>query len=330
MGYHPDVAFDRVTFRDGQLLTARDLGDDQRREAHLWALHTRHLHETQGIALGFALGLIDNDRIQVKPGFAVDEWGRAIVLTEKIVIPVPRTAGSWVLTARHQEDAAFRARSDLAEVCLGGGLDPRYERPTFAWRRQAEVRFGAEVPLVQVVVANGVVQGDLDLRVRRYTRPLVRPYIDQGETEAALTNWQVWREGQENMGLEVVVDTSAADFTKSPVYFATLLGDFSNRPDEDSPLFEPNPWGPAMAPLFADDTLGFICREEPDSFTYRLLRSTTLSLSLPEDFTPQRARARNWRIRWTGFQPVTGCEPELSFVLAYTLAGVAVPDQLST
>ena len=96
----------------------------------------------------------DNRAVVVGPGYAVDGTGRDILLAESLHVSVPTMLGpeAVVLTARYQEDAAFRDRPDLAALCLCGGLDPRHERPLFAWRLPDEVRFGPEVPLVQVVV----------------------------------------------------------------------------------------------------------------------------------------------------------------------------------
>ena len=52
MAHDLDIPFDRITYRDGQLLTALDLSDEQRRHDRLRRLHVRYLHDTWGIALG--------------------------------------------------------------------------------------------------------------------------------------------------------------------------------------------------------------------------------------------------------------------------------------
>ena len=53
MTHDLEIPFERVTYRRGQRLEARDLHDDHRRDARLRELHVRHLHDTWGIALGF-------------------------------------------------------------------------------------------------------------------------------------------------------------------------------------------------------------------------------------------------------------------------------------
>jgi len=47
--------FDRVTYREGQLLASRDLHDDFDTAERLRRMHTRFLHYTWGIALGFSV-----------------------------------------------------------------------------------------------------------------------------------------------------------------------------------------------------------------------------------------------------------------------------------
>jgi hypothetical protein len=82
-----------------------------------------------------------------------------------------------------QVDAAFRDRHNPVAVCLDSGSSPCQERPLFICRRPEDVNFGPEVPLVQVAVSHGVIKGNLDLRLRRYARRLVRPHIGWGITE---------------------------------------------------------------------------------------------------------------------------------------------------
>lgn len=316
-----DIPFDRITYRDGQLLTALDLSDEQRRHDRLRRLHVRYLHDTWGIALGLEVRkAADNRAVVVGPGYAVDGTGRDILLAESLQVSVPQMLGpeAVVLTARYQEDAAFRDRPDLAALCLCGGLDPRHERPLFAWRLPDEVRFGPEVPLVQVVVVAGVIQGELDGRVRRYTQPLVRPHIGWGMTEPGRTRW---RQEDNDRGLEVVVDTSEVGFTRVPYYFATLQGDFSNRDGED-PLFQPDKWPTGTHPTFSLETFNFITDADREHFRYRVF------IFQPELFvraiTASEAESRQWTVAWVGLEPVSGCEPALDFTRLFTLSGFPV------
>jgi hypothetical protein len=318
-----DIPFDRITYRNGQLLAALDLSDEQRRHDRLRRLHVRYLHDTWGIALGFDVRkAVDNRAVVVGPGYAVDGTGRDILLAESIHITVPtlRDLTPVVLTMRYQEDVAFRDRPDLAALCLCGGLDPRHERPLFAWCLQDEVRFGPEVPLVQVVVEAGVIQRELDGRVRRYTQPLVRPYIGWGETEPGRTGW---RQGDNDLGLEVVVDTSEVGFTRVPYYFATLQGDFSNRSGgEETPLFQPDVWPAGTQPTFSLEAFNYITDADRERFRYQIL------IHRPGLFrraiAASEAESRQWTVAWVGLEPVSGCEPALDFTRLFTLSGFPV------
>ena len=62
-----------------------------------------------------------------------------------------------------------------------------------------------------MTIANGVISGPLDMRVRRFTQPLLRPHIGVGVTEEGRSGWQEWVELGElepqTLGLELKVDT---------------------------------------------------------------------------------------------------------------------------
>jgi hypothetical protein len=316
-----DIPFDRITYRDGQLLTALDLRDEQRRHDRLRRLHVRYLHDAWGIALGFDVHQAEDNRaVVVGPGYAVDGTGRDILLAESIHITVPTIVDLTpvVLTMRYQEDAAFRDRPELAALCLSGGLDPRHERPLFAWRLQDEVRFGPEVPLVQVVVGRGVIVGGLDGRVRRYAQPLARPHIGWGETEPGRTEWHQW---DNDLGLEVIVDTSEVGFTRVPLYFATLQGDFGNRSGED-PLLQPDVWPSGTHPTFPLGGWNFISAADREHFTYRIIVAPELPFQ--RAITASEAKSRQWTVAWVGLEPVSGCEPALDFTRLFTLSGFPV------
>ncbi|HXV94468.1 MAG TPA: hypothetical protein VD813_14275, partial [Pseudonocardia sp.] len=110
MNVDPGVPFDRTTYRDGQLLAARDLGDDRRDEARRRWLHVRHLHGTWGIALGLTVHADESGAgVVLGPGYAVDEGGRDLLLANGLHVPVPAGAGPirFVLTLRYREDEAF-------------------------------------------------------------------------------------------------------------------------------------------------------------------------------------------------------------------------------
>ncbi len=314
-----EIPFERITYRDGQQLTARDLQDDQQRDARLRWLHTRYLHQTWGIALGLEVRRVEGDDtvVAVGPGYAVDEVGRDIVLAEGLHISVPEVAGSFVLTLSYQPDSAFRDRQGAAIICISGGLDSRRERPVFTWQRPEAVHFGPEVPLVQVVVDEaGAIQGEeLDLRARRNAQPFVRPHMGWGITEPGQTGWDSWEEEgslggrtARTLGLEVTVDTTEAGFIKTPYYFAVLQSDAS-----------PEPWSGDSGSTFFLGNAGFITNPTKESFTYRLLKTDYPPF---ETVSVNEAEQQQWHITWLGLEPVTGCEPPLIFL--YTLAGLPI------
>lgn len=327
-----EIPFDRVTYRNGQRLDARDLRDDDLGDARFRQLHLRHLHDTWGIALGFEVMQLNDRREKVEtdgtavlvgPGYAVDELGRDLLLPEPIQPPLPKLDGRVVLTAGYREDSEFRSLSDLSMLCFDDGLNPRHERAGFAWRRPEEVRFGPEVPLVQLTIANGVIAGPLDSRVRRYAQPFLRPHIGVGVTEEGQSGWRDWVEGtgeaRQELGLELKVNTFEAGFIRAPIYFPPLQGDFSN--ERDKPLFEPDLW-PQGEPAFSLDSLGFVTGATTESFIYRIL-------NIGQDpfvrkVTAGEAERRRWRVFWLGLEPVRGCEPMVALSRVFTLSGFPI------
>jgi hypothetical protein len=306
-----DVPFDRVTYRDGQLLTARDLQDEQRRESRLRWLHTRYLHDTWGIALGLDVHLVGRHKVIVRPGCAIDGFGREILLAEttRLYVPVVADGGTFVLTIGYQEDAAYLGRTALQAVCLGGNPALHDERPTFTWRRPDDVAFGPQVPLAQVelVKLHGHVWSVIDRRVRRYTRPIARPYMAGGETEPGRTGWSRWVDERgilpaRVLGLRVIVNTAQADFAQTPYYFATLQGDFGERPGDSVPD-QLTPGVNQVESTFFLDAFAHITHATSRSFTYGLLGP---------GISPDAAEERNWTISWLGIEARAGCDPAAS------------------
>lgn len=305
------IPFHRVTYRDGQLLAAQDLRDDHRHGLRRYALHTRYLHETWGVALGFELTIEDDERtIAIGPGHAVDALGRDILLAKggKVAVPDVACSERLVLTLRYREDAAFHDRRELDRVCLSGGLDLKNERPVFSWYRPGEVRFGIEVPLASVIVEGGMIQNGPDLRVRRTTRPLARPHIGRGETEAGRTGWQynIENTASPDFGLFVNVDTSAAGFTHAPLYFAQVIGDFSN-PQRGRTL---GAFGRRAALSLGSQV--YIARSSQAGFTLRVGPHAAVDAD--------DAERRRWQVVWIGIEPMAGCLPSMVWLQLFFLA----------
>ena len=88
-----DLAAGRVTYREGQRLTARDLLDDRARRMRLRQLHVRNLHETWGIATGFDVQAAGPAAVAIGPGYALDTSPAISCCPPASWIPVP-TAGA--------------------------------------------------------------------------------------------------------------------------------------------------------------------------------------------------------------------------------------------
>jgi len=307
-----DIPFERVTYRDGQRWTARDMRADWQRDARLRRLHTRTLHGTWGIALGFDVCEADNaGAVLVGPGYAVDSAGQGILLSRSVSIPLPGVVGpaTYVLVLTYMGDGAFRDRAGLAGLCLGEGLNPHHERPRFLWRVPDELHLGPQVPLAQVTVKNGRIhQGGLDFRVRCHARRLVRPHVAWGLTEPGRTDWKLWEEeGQRRpLGYETIVDTSEGGFTTTPSYFAYLDTGLS---DQTTSLTTAATTIVVTSP---EDSHYFVADANRAWFLFRVLLYG-IEFSPSEAIKRLDSVRRRWSVSWLGVQPMTGCElvPEM-------------------
>jgi hypothetical protein len=297
-----DLAGDRVTFREGQRLTARDLADDRANRARVRRLHVRHLHETWGIATGFDVQPAGPAAVAVGPGHAIDSSARDLLLSSSLVVPVPAAKGPqlFVLVATYLADCAFPAEAARAGACLTSPLHPRRERAAFAWRTPTDLEPGPMVPICHVVVENGAIQGSVGTRVRRYARRLVRPFMASGRTDVPSDAWSDWWHANGFYGQEQHVDTSDAGFTATPQYFAQLV------PMKPSP-------GHTDAEVLAAlaGAHGHIRSPARDGFEFRAV--------VRENF--MRDLTQTWAVAWVGVQPMAGCPPALNLRLLVTLAG---------
>jgi hypothetical protein len=291
-----EIPLDRVTFRNGQLLTASDLREDHRTDLIKARLHTRYLHATWGIALGLGVNLAaDLKSVVVGPGYAVDMSGRDLLQADTVLVPLPFPTGIYALVARYRNDAEY-GRPGKYMLCEG--RPPQVERAALEWRTSLESAFGPEVPLAAVSVLNGVAQGALNLAIRTSARRMLQPYIATGETDANRTGWSDQNEGSlKGFWLQVNVDTSEAGFVRTPQYFA-----FLNAPDAPS-----------------IQAVAFISAANSSSFLYRIPR-TSLTPGVAT-LSAAQVEQQGWTIRWLGLEPYTGCEPSPLFTKVFSVAG---------
>jgi hypothetical protein len=271
------IPFDRVTYRDGQLLASRDLQDDVTGDQRLRSLHTRYLHETWGIALGFTvMAAAGSASVRVGPGYALDAAGQELLLAESLDIDVPDTTSrvELVLVMNYQPNSAFQARPDLPLVCISGGLDPRLERPLFAWRTLETLKLGLDVPLAKLVAQQGALLAPPDLEVRRNASRMIRPHIGFGTVEFSPPL-------DTSIG-EIQVDTSDAGFAGTPSYMATLSA--------------VDPAAPALFLAYVN-TFSYLDRTTPASFFFNMPFSFLLR------------PLQTVRLNWLGIESVAGCEP---------------------
>lgn len=274
---------ERIRYRQGQVLSARDLQDDQEFAALLRWMHTRYLHGTWGIAAGLDVTISQTDEVaRVSPGIATDGYGREIVLSEAVEIPLPdlEMLEARDLAVRYKDRAEFPSRAEVQGVCLPDESGDQgqavftglRERPVFLWRRPGTVRLGEEVPLGRVrripfMIASMVV---LDKNVRRYATALARPKIGHGLALVDPASMRPWTEtvGQANpvlVGLQAEVDTSAAGFGRTPCYIHRAQLQYQLRQ------------GQFTIPVPGFDSLA---DAQPGRFTFRIMLAalfTTLS-----------------------------------------------------
>ena len=157
------VRLKRPSYFTGQLLTADDLRAEQ--EYHLqrqWQ-HNRMLHG-YGIVVGLEVGIQENDdgstQVIVSPGFALDGWGREIVVSEPISIYLPGDRHDLTLFVKYVE-----TRDDD-----GKSIAPRIDAP----RTNAPVVEGAQVTFEPSSSERGIApttRTDYAIPIARLRRP---------------------------------------------------------------------------------------------------------------------------------------------------------------
>jgi hypothetical protein len=178
---------ERLEFAPGDRLEARDLADEQAREAALHGLHVRALHRVAGIAVGFAVAAsADRRAVLVGAGLAYDHCGRPLVLGASARIPLPPDAA----------DGDHR----LGAATMDG-------RPRWCW---LEARSSTSAVLVaRVAVQAARVQGNPDPAGRPLA--LAAPRIAGGFVTVLPSEF---------VFSTITVDTSRAGFITTPCYFA--------------------------------------------------------------------------------------------------------------
>ncbi|VTU28785.1 hypothetical protein [Variovorax sp. RA8] len=258
------IEFERLRYWQGQTLRAADDRDQRRFDALRRRLHNLALHSTEGVAFGLRVTRIDEDPVtwEVACGLAYDCRGRELLLQRPRRIDMPTQAAWLVLRPRK----AGRRSSGASACCVASEpgcipdeallLDADFE---LAWTG------GESEPVEGVALARLDAEGVLDAQFRpRQARPLAKPRLARGETVRGDTPWEPWTiqepDGKGGLrdrvvGVQTHIDTSAAGFTRTPCYIATIQSQTWNLAKTE--------FAPAFFPHVADAT--------PAGFTFRLL-----------------------------------------------------------
>jgi hypothetical protein len=244
---------DRITFFDGQRLFASDLEFLEQFNREMRWLHNRSLHQA-GIGSGFAVAGNKGDRqVRIEPGYAIDDIGREIVLTQPQMLQVPPVANDshgnpvyYMLTVAYRDDRQLPESETRDGVCVSRSAVRLRETPVFCWvelvatsdppgekalttPRQTklnavnnDLQTGRRIALAAAEVLNCQLNQPLSLAQRRNAKPPAQPFLWAGRTKAS-----IWNASQTGLGITVItnVDISAAPFRTTPRYFAHAVGD---------------------------------------------------------------------------------------------------------
>ena len=293
--------FDRVTWRDGQMLAASDLTLQKKRADRLRWLHNLYVHGAAdgnwGIVEGLTPALTTSGKhVTLTEGLAVDSLGRDLVVPRNVAIPVPPITGTRLLAIRYQEDKAYRARRMLKAVCEGTPLDPRLELPLFAWLEPTDVEPGLDILIAAANINSGVAISPLDSFIRSFARPVQTAKLVSGVSMHYESPWVDGPAEPVSFWLETTVDTSAAGFNSTPLYFPAL-----QRSGGTLQVFQ----SPGL----------YIVDAQPRQFKLRMITGLK-TFGLPNNAS--QAIQMQLDVAWVGFQPSL---PPASATTIFHLAG---------
>jgi hypothetical protein len=251
-------SIERIQFFNGQRLFAADLQDLEAFNRTMRWLHNQSLHQF-GVASGYAVtGNKGDSQIIIQPGYAIDEQGREIVLTQVATIEAPPVASDgqgnavyYDLVVSYPDDSKLTETETRDGVCVSRSAVRLREAPTFCWAelvptsdpagtpnalaadRKAklgalnkDIESGIRIRLARAEVLNCQLNQPLSVAERRNARPAAQPYIAAGNTSTLTNKWNAAVTGF-GVTISVLVDTAAAQFRSTPRYFANVVGDRS-------------------------------------------------------------------------------------------------------
>lgn len=261
----------RYEYWQGQMLRSSDFQSQLADTAqHRW-WHNRALHNAFGVYQGLTASPLvtsgDLSGVGIALGVAYDCFGRELIVDtpQNINLPVNVPPGSlkMLLLVRYESQTDASAQS-IQEICWSNA--GTQGTVSFVWLPEDQVRLHDGVALARVVYTNGRPSLDTTF-VPPGARPIARPKIASGATVPAATAWEPWtidtphflqtgvsRLLPTEVGVQVRVDTSAAGFTQTPCYFASLGGPLLN----------------STSGLLLPDMFTSLADESPSGFTFRM------------------------------------------------------------
>jgi hypothetical protein len=222
-----DIAnpLERITWRDGQLLSASDLRDDQLRQARLRWLHAHYLHRTWGVVEGLNVTNPSTTSVAVSSGYALDIEGRELLLSAAMTLNVPAdiVTTTTLYLVISNGDCRASCQPDLYLLCFGINAGKDLVQGELSWKTVKQVRPGYDVLLARVLIQSGMLAGTVDVSMQRRASTLARPKLWSDTTQQNQTGWI---DGAFKSPLEIhaTVDTANAGFTRTPLYFAYVSG----------------------------------------------------------------------------------------------------------
>lgn len=99
------VVLKRPTYYAGKIMSAEDFRAEQAYQLACRWQHNRMLHG-YGVVVGLEVGLEENDKgtlIIVAPGYALDGWGREIVVPEPLTVALPGDRHDLIIYLKYVE-----------------------------------------------------------------------------------------------------------------------------------------------------------------------------------------------------------------------------------
>jgi hypothetical protein len=313
----PAAPLERVAWFEGSALLERDLERAIALESRMLALHVGVVHDTWGVALGLSVALSDDRREAiVGPGLAYACRGEPLAVTalrrvpapvggpagdtvwDLVLAPAPPAEGAPCERVVACEGAALVAPVSLRWELAGAAAPVAGPPPPLA----AGVRLGAEVPIARFVRAApaGTLVGP-DMRARRVARALVRPHVGFGVVPPATLSWAG------TASASATVDTSAAGFNATPLYFAW-------------------PVGATAWPAGVVGPLASVAGATSHSFRLEL-RFGVRAGGPAASAGALAAGLRGLTVAWLGVESVAGCPPSVG--LGHFLALGLTPSQIT-